>query len=75
MGFEKEANVKTPDLSISNCGGLFYVSFETRRGRAWAKNHVQPVAPWQGSPTGFYAERPYAWDIAQGAIDDGLVVE
>jgi squalene cyclase len=44
----------------------------TSRGKQWIEEHVQPDAQWFGSA--LVVEHRFAWGLAQGLKDAGLVL-
>jgi hypothetical protein len=63
----------TPDVLVHNEGTLFLFCPLTSRGREWIDEHVQPDAQWFGSA--LVVEHRFAWGLAQGMKDAGLVLE
>ena len=61
----------TCDISVTNCGSIFMFSPQTEEGREWLDSNVKDC-PAIGVP--IYCEHRYAWDIAEGAQNDGLRV-
>ena len=62
-----------PDLHVENHGSVFLLVPRTRRGDVWLREHVQ-AEPWQWFGQGLACEPRYAYDVAQGALADGLRV-
>ena len=62
-----------PDVLICNEGTLFLFCPLTSRGKEWIEEHVQPDALWFGNA--LVVEHRYAWGLAQGMKDAGLVLE
>ena len=62
----------TPDVLVCNEGTVFLFCPLTSRGREWIEEYVQPVAPWFGNA--LVVEHRFAWGLAQGMRDAGLVL-
>ena len=62
-----------PDILVHNEGTVFLFCLLTSRGKEWINNHVQPDAQWFGSA--LVVEHRFAWGLAQGMKDAGLVLE
>jgi len=63
----------TPDVLVHNEGTLFLFCPLTSRGKDWINDHVSPDAQWVGSA--LVVEHRFAWGLAQGMKDAGLVLE
>ena len=63
----------TPDVLVSNEGTVFLFNPLTARAKEWMVYNVQPDAPWFG--TTLVVEHRYAWGLAQGMKDAGLVLK
>ena len=63
----------TPDVLVANAGTLFTFCPLTRQAKAWIDENVQPGAQWFGNA--LVVERRFAWGLAQGMRDAGLVLE
>lgn len=64
-----------PDLSFLYQGSsVLVLTANSLAGRDWMKENVQAES-WQYVGTGIAVEPRFAAGIAQGAADDGLVVE
>lgn len=61
----------SPDIRVENHGSIFLFWPVTETGRDWLSENVQDVSDL--CPV--YCEARFAWDIAQGAISDGLEVQ
>lgn len=59
-----------PDIQVTNHGTLFTFQPMTERGIWWLNRYVLPT---EGQL--IVCEHRFAWDIAAGAIDDGLEVQ
>lgn len=62
----------TPDVLIHNEGTVFLFDPLTVRAKEWIDDNVQPDARWFG--TVLVVEHRYAWALAQGIKDEGLVL-
>ena len=60
-----------PDVLVRNKGTVFLFPL-TSRGKQWIEEHVQPDALWFGSA--LVVEHRFAWNLAQGLKDAGLVL-
>jgi hypothetical protein len=63
----------TPDVLVCNEGTVFLFCPLTSRGKEWIGDHVQPDALWFGNA--LVVEHRFAWGLAQGMKDVGLVLE
>lgn len=59
------------DISVSNEGSIFMFYPLTTEGKGWLEENTDGM--WLGN--GLAVEHRFAWDLAQGAIEDGLIVE
>lgn len=57
---------KVVDVEVTNHGSVFSFSLLTPAAEEWWAENVGDVPP--------VAEHRYAWDIAQGMLNDGLEV-
>jgi len=62
----------TPDVLVRNEGTVFLFCPLTSQGKEWIDEHVQPDALWFGSA--LVVEHRFAWGLAQGMKDAGLVL-
>jgi hypothetical protein len=62
----------TPDVLVRNEGTLFLFCPITSRVKTWIDEHVDRDALWFGSA--LVAEHRYAFGLAQGMKDAGLVL-
>jgi hypothetical protein len=62
----------TPDVLVRNEGTVFLFCPLTSRGKDWIDEHVQPDALWLGNA--LVVEHRFAWGLAQGMKDAGLVL-
>ena len=63
----------TPDVLVCNEGTVFLFCPLTSRGKAWIDQYVQPGAQWFGNT--LVVEHRFAWGLAQGMKDAGLLLE
>jgi hypothetical protein len=63
----------TPDVLVHNEGTVFLFNPLTARAKEWIDDNVQPDAQWFG--TTLVVEHRYAWGLAQGMQDAGLVLQ
>ena len=61
-----------PDVLVHNEGTVFLFNPLTARAKEWIDDNVQPDAQWFG--TTLVVEHRYAWGLAQGMKDEGLVL-
>jgi hypothetical protein len=62
----------TPDVLVNNVGTLYTFCPLTLRAKEWIGEHVQGDAQW--FVHALVVEPRYAWGLAQGMKDDGLVL-
>ena len=62
----------TPDVLVRDAGTLFLFCPMTPRAKAWIAEYVQPDAQWFGNA--LVVEHRYALPLAEGMIDEGLVL-
>ncbi len=62
-----------PDILVHNEGTFLLFNPLTSRAKEWIDNNVQDDAQWFG--TTLIVEHRYAWGLAQGMKDDGLVLQ
>jgi hypothetical protein len=62
----------TPDVLVRNEGTIFVFCPLTSLGNKWIDEHVESNALWFGSA--LVVEHRYAWGLAQGMQDAGLVL-
>jgi len=63
---------RQPDVLVNNVGTLYTFCPLTLRAKEWIHEHVQDDAQWFGHA--LIVEHRYAWGLAQGMKDDGLVL-
>ena len=63
----------TPDVLVRNEGTLFLFCPITARAHQWIDEHVQTDALWFGNA--LVVAHRYAWGLAQGMKDAGLMLE
>ncbi len=63
----------SPDVLVNNVGTLYTFCPLTLQAKEWIDAHVQDDAQWFGHA--LIVEHRYAWGLAQGMKDDGLVLE
>jgi len=63
----------TPDVLVHNEGTVFLFNPLTARAKRWMEDNVHPDSHWFG--TTLVVEHRYAWTLAQGMKDDGLVLQ
>ncbi|HYL15260.1 MAG TPA: hypothetical protein VEV41_19635 [Terriglobales bacterium] len=61
-----------PDVLIRDEGTIFLFKPLTPRAKQWIAYHVQPDATWFSNV--LVVEHQYAWALAVGMQDDGLVL-
>jgi hypothetical protein len=62
----------TPDVLVRNEGTVFLFNPLTARAKEWIEEYVQADARWFGTP--LVVEHRFAWGLAQGMKDAGLVL-
>ena len=62
----------TPDVLVRNEGTVFLFCPLTSQGKGWIDEHVSPDAEWFGNA--LVVEHRFAWGLAQGMKDAGLVL-
>lgn len=62
----------TPDVLVCAEGTVFLFCPLTSRGKEWIDDHVQPNALWFGNT--LVVEHRFAWGLAQGMKDAGVVL-
>jgi hypothetical protein len=62
----------SPDVLVHDAGTLFAFCPLTARAKAWIDENVQPDAQWFGDA--LIVEHRFAWGLAQGMKDEGLVL-
>jgi hypothetical protein len=63
---------KTVDVNVENHGSIFLFRLNTQAARDWVAEHV-PEPMWFGGALACAAN--YAWDLGQGMLSDGLILE
>jgi hypothetical protein len=64
----------TQDVLVHNEGTVFLFNPLTARAKEWIDNNVQSE-PWQWFGTTLVVEHRFAWALAQGMKDEGLVLQ
>jgi hypothetical protein len=64
----------TPDVLVANEGTVFLFNPLTARAKEWLDEHVQSE-DYQWFGTTLVVEHRYAWGLAQGMKDAGLVLQ
>ena len=62
----------TPDVLVRNEGTVFVFCPLTSRAKEWIDQNVQSDAQWFGNA--LVVEHRYAWGLAEGMKDEGLVL-
>ena len=62
-----------PDLLVKDQGTLFLFCPLTLAAKQWITQHVSDEAQWFGNA--LVCEHRYAWGLAQGMIDSGLILQ
>jgi hypothetical protein len=62
----------TPDVLVRNEGTLFLFCPLTSQAKEWIDGYVQPDAQWFGNA--LVVEHRFAWGLARGMEDAGLVL-
>jgi squalene cyclase len=63
----------TPDVLVHNEKTVFLFNPLTARAKEWIEEHVQADAQWFG--TTLVVEHRFAWGLAEGMKDAGLVLQ
>jgi hypothetical protein len=66
------ASTSNPDVLVNNVGTLYTFCPLTLRAKEWIDEHVQDDTQWFGYA--LIVEHRYAWGLAQGMKDAGLVL-
>lgn len=61
------------DVKVQNEGSIFLFHPLTKSADAWIEEHVAEGALYYGNA--LVVEHRYALDVAQGMLDDGLIVK
>lgn len=69
----KSLKQATPDVLVHNEGTVFVFNPLTARAKEWIDEKVQTES-WQWLGTRLVVEHRYAWALAQGMQDEGLVL-
>jgi hypothetical protein len=72
MSSSSQVVPSTPDVLVCNEGTVLLFCPLTSRGKEWIDEYVQPDAQWFGNA--LVVEHRYAWGLAQGMKDAGLVL-
>jgi hypothetical protein len=70
---ELTQHVDTPDVLVRNEGTVFVFCPLSSQAKEWTNEHVQRDALWFGNV--LVVEHRFAWGLAQGMKDAGLVLE
>ena len=62
-----------PNVLVANEGTVFLFNPLTAKAKEWIEENVQPDAQWFG--TTLVVEHRYAWGLAEGMKDAGLILE
>lgn len=65
---------ETPDVLVSNAGTVFVFCAITPAAKQWVAENVQSE-PWQWFENALVVEHRFAWGLAAGMKDAGLVLE
>ena len=63
----------SPDVLVNNVGTLYTFCPLTLRAKEWIDDNIQDDAQWFGHA--LIVEHRYAWGLAQGMKDSGLILE
>ena len=69
----KVRQAAAPDVLVAVEGTVFVFCPLTSRAKEWVDEHVQPDATWFGNA--LIVEHRFAWGLAQGMKDAGLVLK
>ena len=72
MGSSSRVVTDIPDVLVHNEGTVFLFCPLTSLGTEWIEEHVQSDALWFGHA--LIVEHRFAWGLAQGMKDAGLVL-
>ena len=64
---------RQPDVLVNNVGTLYTFCPLTLRAKEWINDNIQDDAQWFGHA--LIVEHRYAWGLAQGMKDSGLILE
>ena len=73
MSSSSQVFPSTPDVLVRNEGSVFLFCPLTFQSKEWIDEHVQPDPMWFGNA--LVVEHRFAWGLAQGMKDAGLVLE
>jgi hypothetical protein len=73
MSKSSQSSKATPDVLVSNAGTIFLFCPLTDRAETWIDEHVQHDAQRFGNC--LVVEHRFAWGLAQGMKDEGLMLE
>jgi hypothetical protein len=65
--------IRPPDVLVNNVGTLYTFCPLTLRAKEWIEEHVQDDTQWFGYA--LVVEHRYAWGLAEGMKDAGLVLQ
>ena len=65
--------IRQPDVLVNNVGTLYTFCPLTLRAKEWIEEHVQDDTQWFGYT--LVVEHRYAWGLAEGMKDAGLVLQ
>jgi hypothetical protein len=69
----RNSHQNAPDVLVRNEGTVFLFNPLTPRAKEWMLQNVHPDAQWFG--TTLVVEHRFAWALAHGMQDDGLVLQ
>ena len=72
MSSSSQVVQNTPDVLVCNEGTVFLFCPLTSQGKKWIDEYVQSDALWFGNA--LVVEHRFAWGLAQGMKDAGLVL-
>jgi hypothetical protein len=72
MNSPAHAPSTVPDVLVHNEGTIYLFCPLTNHAKTWIEEHVQPGARWFGNT--LVVEHRFAWGLAQGMKDAGLVL-
>jgi hypothetical protein len=69
-----QEKASAPDVLVHNEGTVFLLNPLTARAKEWIEENVQTEAyQWFGST--LVVEHRFVWGLAQGMLDEGLVLQ
>ena len=68
-----EGEAPMADIIVENHGSVFTFEPQSDTAREWVADNVQ-LEGWQWTGPAFTVDHRFAYDLAQGMLNDGLIV-